>query len=234
MIKILVAEDDAPLRKLFCTVLTQHSYTPIEAEDGQVALDILGKEHIDLIISDIMMPNLDGYELTAAVREAGMETPVLMISAKDSYDYKQEGFRSGTDDYMVKPVNVNEMIWRVQALLRRSRSLQEHRLTIGGTSLDSDSFTLSYEDKQIVLPPKEFQLLYKLAASPNRTFTRNQIMNEIWGMDTESTPHTLEVHIGRLREHLRDNKDLEIVTVRGLGYKARLLTDDSSATNGHL
>ena len=180
----------------------------------------MDNEYIDLIISDIMMPNMDGYELTRQIRDAGLDIPILMITAKDGSFYKQEGFLSGTDDYMVKPVDVNEMVWRVKALLRRSKSIHDRRLEIGGTVLDCDSYSISFGGNTEILPPKEFQLLYKLASAPNRTFTRMQIMDEIWGMDSESTLHTLEVHIGRLRERLKDNTDIQIVTVRGLGYKA--------------
>lgn len=221
MFKILVAEDDEELRKLFCTVLKNNSYTPFEASNGEEALEIIDKEYIDLIISDIMMPKMDGYELTKQLRDAGNDIPVLMVTAKDGFFYKREGFSSGTDDYMVKPVDVNELIWRVQALLRRSKSIHERKLTIGTTILECDSYTITSGESTLTLPPKEFNLLYKLASAPNRTFTRNQIMDEIWGLDSESTPHTLEVHIGRLREHLKDNPDIEIVTVRNLGYKVK-------------
>lgn len=221
MFKILVAEDDEELRKLFCTVLKNNSYTPFEASNGEEALEIIDKEYIDLIISDIMMPKMDGYELTKQLRDAGNDIPVLMVTAKDGFFYKREGFSSGTDDYMVKPVDVNELIWRAQALLRRSKSIHERKLTIGTTTLECDSYTITSGESTLTLPPKEFNLLYKLASAPNRTFTRYQIMDEIWGLDSESTPHTLEVHIGRLREHLKDNPDIEIVTVRNLGYKVK-------------
>ena len=187
MFKILVAEDDTELRKLFCTVLKNNSYDTFEASNGEEALDIIDKEYIDLIISDIMMPKMDGYELTKQLREAGIDTPILMVTAKDGIFYKREGFSSGTDDYMVKPVDVNELIWRVQALLRRSKSIHERKLTIGSTTLECDSYTISCNGESTVLPPKEFNLLYKLASAPNRTFTRVQIMDEIWGLDSEST-----------------------------------------------
>lgn len=221
MFKILVAEDDEELRKLFCTVLKNNSYTPFEASNGEEALEIIDREYIDLIISDIMMPKMDGYELTKQLRDAGNDIPILMVTAKDGFFYKREGFSSGTDDYMVKPVDVNELIWRVQALLRRSKSIHERKLTIGTTTLECDSYTVTFGSESLTLPPKEFNLLYKLSSAPNRTFTRNQIMDEIWGLDSESAPHTLEVHIGRLREHLKNNPDIEIVTVRNLGYKVK-------------
>lgn len=221
MFKILVAEDDDELRRLFCTVLKNNSYTPFEASNGEEALEIIDREYIDLIISDIMMPKMDGYELTKQLRDAGNDIPILMVTAKDGFFYKREGFSSGTDDYMVKPVDVNELIWRVQALLRRSKSIHERKLTIGTTTLECDSYTVTFGSESLTLPPKEFNLLYKLSSAPNRTFTRNQIMDEIWGLDSESAPHTLEVHIGRLREHLKNNPDIEIVTVRNLGYKVK-------------
>lgn len=220
MFQILVAEDDQPLRDLFCTVLTTHGYTAIPAEDGQAALEILENTYIDLIISDVMMPKLDGYALTRALREAGYTLPILLITALESAADKHEGFRAGTDDYMVKPIDVNEMIWRVEALLRRARIANERRVSLGSTTFDCDTLTVRCQDSLQLLPQKEFFLLYKLVASPDRIFTRRQIMDEIWGVDSETDPHTLEVHISRLREKFKDNPDFDIVTVRGLGYKA--------------
>ena len=222
MFTILVAEDDRELRELFCTVLSENGYRPLEAGDGEEALKVMETEYVDLIISDIMMPHMDGYELTKEIRKANMYLPVLMITAKDSSFYKKEGFQAGTDDYMVKPVDVNEMIWRIKALLRRSQAAHERKLTVGSTLLYCDSYCVKREDEEIILPPKEFQLLYKLLASPNRTFTRMQLMDEIWGLESNATTHTLEVHIGRLRERFRNNPDFQLVTVHGLGYKAVL------------
>ena len=220
MFNILVVEDDRELRELFCTVLAENGYHPLEAEDGAVALDILDKEYIDLIVSDIMMPNVDGYTMTRELREANYTMPILMITAKDRASDKQACFRAGIDDYMVKPIDVNEMIWRVEALLRRSQIISERKIKLGETVFDYDSLTVSvpgHADE--VLPQKEFYLIYKLASSPNRIFTRRQLMDEIWGMDTETDSHTLDVHINRLRERFRHTPDFEIVTVRGLGYK---------------
>lgn len=220
MFNILVVEDDQELRELFCTVLSDNGYHPLPAEDGASALDLLEKHYIDLIISDIMMPNIDGYTLIRELREAQYMMPILIITAKDSPSDKQACFRAGIDDYMVKPIDVNEMIWRVEALLRRSQIISERRLKLGGTLFDYASLTVSAPDKaDEVLPQKEFLLIYKLASSPNRIFTRRQLMDEIWGVDTETDPHTLDVHINRLRERFRDNPDFEIATVRGLGYK---------------
>ena len=220
MFQILIAEDDAQLRQMFCRVLQRSGFTPIPVADGQEALEALEREVVDLIVSDIMMPRVDGYELVQALRESGSQIPVLMITAKDRFQDMQMGFLSGTDDYMVKPVNVNEMVLRINALLRRAKMITERRQTVGGTVLEFDGFTLQSREGTQVLPQKEFQLLYKLASYPGRIFTRQQLMEDIWGPDSESDIHTVDVHVGRLRERLRDNPDLEIVTVRGLGYKA--------------
>ena len=184
------------------------------------ALDILEHSYVDLIISDIMMPKLDGFTLTEQLRNANYDMPILIITALDGLEDKRRGFRAGTDDYMVKPIDVNEMVWRVEALLRRSQIYSERRITIGSTVLDCDSLTVSFGGTDTSLPQKEFLLLFRLLSSMNRIFTRRQLMDELWGLDSEADPHTLEVHVSRLRERFRDNPDFEIVTVRGLGYKA--------------
>lgn len=220
MFQILIAEDDAQLRQMFCRVLQRSGFTPIPVADGQEALEALEREVVDLIVSDIMMPRVDGYELVQALRESGSQIPVLMITAKDRFQDMQMGFLSGTDDFMVKPVNVNEMVLRINALLRRAKMISERRQTVGSTVLEFDGFTLQSREGTQALPQKEFQLLYKLASYPGRIFTRQQLMEDIWGPDSESDIHTVDVHVGRLRERLRDNPDLEILTVRGLGYKA--------------
>lgn len=220
MFQILIAEDDAQLRQMFCRVLQRSGFTPIPVADGQEALEALEREVVDLIVSDIMMPRMDGYELVQTLRENGIQIPVLMITAKDRFQDMQLGFLSGTDDFMVKPVNVNEMVLRINALLRRAKMITDRRQTVGTTVLEFDGFTLRCRDNAQILPQKEFQLLYKLASYPGRIFTRQQLMEDIWGPDSESDVHTVDVHVGRLRERLRDNPDLEIVTVRGLGYKA--------------
>ena len=219
MLKILIAEDDRELRQLFTHVLTRQGYTVTGVSNGQQALDALDKDYFDLIISDIMMPVLDGYELVRQLRESGSLTPVLMITAKDAFDDMRLGFQSGVDDYMVKPINVNEMVLRVGALLRRAQMINERRQTVGNTVLECDSLTVSTEGETFVLPQKEFMLLYKMAAFPGRIFTRQQLMDEIWGYDSESDTHTVDVHIGRLRDRFRDSKDFKIVTIRGVGYK---------------
>ena len=215
----MVVEDDQELRGLFRRVLEKNGYEALEAADGQEALDVLDRQYIDLIISDIMMPVMDGYELVRSLREAGIGIPVLMITAKDAFDDMRRGFLSGSDEYMVKPVNVNEMVLRVSALLRRAQMISERREVLGGTTLTYDTLTVSQGQEEISLPQKEFLLLYKMAAAPGRIFTRQQIMDDIWGLDSETDPHTVDVHIGRLRERFRDNPDFEIITMRGLGYK---------------
>ena len=220
MFKILVAEDDAELQQLFCRVLTRSGYTAIGVPDGVAALETLEKEYIDLIVSDIMMPRMDGYTLVRSLRDTGNNIPVLMITAKDSFQDMQFGFLAGTDDYMVKPVNVNEMVLRIQALLRRARMVADRRQSIGTTSFEFDSFTVRRESDTLVLPQKEFLLLYKLVSSPGHIFTRQQLMDDIWGVDSQTDPRTVDVHINRLRDHFRENPDFEIVTVRGIGYKA--------------
>lgn len=219
MFQILIAEDDFELRQLFQRVLTRHGYNVRGVENGRQALEAVEQGYVDLIISDIMMPVMDGYELVRSLRESGSQIPVLMITAKDAFDDMRAGFASGTDDYMVKPVNVNEMVLRVGALLRRAQMINDRRQTIGDTELSYDSMTVTSGGTSMVLPQKEFMLLYKMASFPGRIFTRQQIMDDIWGYDTETDSHTVDVHIGRLRERFRDNPDFQIVTIRGVGYK---------------
>ena len=219
MLKILIAEDDRELRQLFSHVLTKNGYAVKGVGNGQEALDALDAEYYDLIISDIMMPALDGYDLARQLREAGSAIPILMITAKDAFDDMRQGFQSGIDDYMVKPINVNEMVLRVGALLRRAQMINERRQVIGGTVMECDSLTVTTEEGQMVLPQKEFMVLYKMASYPGRIFTRQQLMDEIWGYDSDSDTHTVDVHIGRLRERFRHSPDFKIVTIRGVGYK---------------
>ncbi len=223
MLEILVAEDDRELCRLFAHVLIKNGYSVKEVSNGREALQALDEDYFDLIISDIMMPVMDGYELVRSLRDAGNTTPILMITAKDAFDDMRKGFLSGTDDYMVKPINVNEMVLRVQALLRRAQMIHERKQSIGGTVLEYDTFAVTFEDKKLVLPQKEFMLLYKLVSYPGRIFTRQQLMDDVWGYDSDSDTHTIDVHIGRLRDRLRENKDFRIVTMRGVGYKVEKL-----------
>ena len=219
MLKILIAEDDRELRQLFSHVLLKNGYSVKGVSNGKEALDAIEHDYFDLIISDIMMPVMDGYEFVHSLRESGSTTPVMMITAKDAFDDMQKGFIFGTDDYMVKPINVNEMVLRVGALLRRAQMINDRRQVIGSTVLECDSLTVTTENESMILPQKEFMLLYKMASYPGKIFTRHQLMDEIWGYDNESDTHTIDVHIGRLRERFRDCRDFKIVTIRGVGYK---------------
>ena len=219
MLKLLIAEDDRELRQLFTHVLVKNGYTVKDVANGKEALDVMENDYFDLVISDIMMPVMDGYEFVRFLRESGSTTPVMMITAKDAFDDMRMGFLSGSDDYMIKPVNVNEMVLRVKALLRRSQMINERRQIIGSTTMECDSLTVTTQNETMVLPQKEFMLLYKMASYPGRIFTRQQLMDEIWGYDSDSDTHTVDVHIGRLRDRFRNSKDFKIVTMRGVGYK---------------
>ncbi|MGG2113429.1 response regulator transcription factor [Bacillus subtilis] len=220
MIKILVVEDDKNTRKLMCAVLEQNGFETYGAEDGMAALDLMEKHQIDLVVLDLMMPNMDGYELTRQIRFSWKNLPILMVTAKQEQKDKRQGFLVGTDDYMTKPVDEEEMVLRIKALLRRAQIASEHKLTVGKVVLNYDSLTVSREDKVITVPQKEFYLLFKLLSYPNMIFTRIQLMDEIWGMESETDDHTLNVHINRLRDRFRGWPEIEIVTIRGLGYKA--------------
>lgn len=220
MFKILIVEDDANTRRLMGAILKANGYQPLMAEDGEQALEVLDHEQVDLLIVDIMMPNLDGYQLTEQLRAAGSTLPILMVTARQSTPDKRQGFLVGTDDYMVKPVDEEEMLLRIKALLRRARIVNEHKLVLGDLVLDYDALTVGRGDKRQTLPQKEFYLLYKLLSYPDVIFTRIQLMDEIWGMDSETDERTVNVHINRLRDRFTGYPEFEIVTVRGLGYKA--------------
>jgi DNA-binding response OmpR family regulator len=220
MFHILVVEDDTNARKLMKAVLERAEYSVSTAADGEDALALLDTRHVDLILLDVMMPGMDGYAFTRELRAAGSTTPILMVTAKQLPVDKKKGFLAGTDDYMTKPVDTEEMLLRIKALLRRSRIVSEHKLSIGAVELDYDALTVSRgEDKQ-TLPQKEFYLLYKLLSSPDKIFTRIQLMDEIWGMESESGDTTVNVHINRLRRRFEGYPEFELVSVRGLGYKA--------------
>ena len=221
MFQILVVEDDASLRRLMSAALKQNGYQPFTANDGVEALDMLEKTNIDLIISDIMMPNMDGYELTRQLRNADFQIPIIMVTAKESFEDKKEGFGAGADDYMVKPIDINEMILRVGALLKRSKLASEHKMTVGRCVLDYDAQTVSIDGGTgETIPQMEFKLLFKLLSYPNKIFTRRQLLDELWGMDKDVDERTVDVHIKRLLERYGSTDDFSIVTVRGLGYKA--------------
>ena len=223
MFQILVVEDDKNTRRLMAAVLTRYGYEPLLAADGVEALEILDHKHVDLVVLDVMMPRMDGYEFTNTLRMAGNNLPILMVTARETQNDKKRGFIIGADDYMVKPVDEEEMILRIAALLRRSKIAGERKLTIGQTTLFYDSFSAKTPEGMIELPQKEFLLLFKLLSYPNKIFTRRQLMDEIWDMDSESDERTVDVHVSRVRDRFRGNVDFEIVTVRGLGYKAVLL-----------
>ncbi len=220
MFHILVVEDNPNARKLMEAVLKQNGYEPLLAADGIEALDVLDNKHVDLIVLDVMMPRMDGYEFTETLRSSGCDLPILMVTAKEKPADKRKGFIIGTDDYMVKPVDEEEMILRIAALLRRSKIVNEHRLTIGSTVLDYDALSVKTAEGISELPKKEFLLLFKLLSYSNKIFTRRQLMDEIWDMDSDTDERTVDVHINRLRDRFRNNPDFDIVTVRGLGYKA--------------
>lgn len=221
MFTILIVEDNKNTSRLMEVVLQQNGYDTLSAYNGEEALDVMEQNHVDLILLDIMMPVMDGYEFAKLLRESGSEIPILMITAKDSREDVRKGFLTGTDDYMVKPVDEAEMLLRIQALLRRAKIASDHELAIGSTTLNYDSFTIKVADgEEMALPKKEFQLLFKFLSFPNKTFTRMQLMEEFWDAESQSEERTVDVHINRLRDRFKDNPDFEIITVRGLGYKA--------------
>lgn len=220
MFQILVVEDDKNISKLMKAVLKHAGYDVFQAENGLDALELMDRQHIDLIILDIMMPKMDGYDFTEQLRSCGDTTPILMVTAKQLPEEKCKGFLVGTDDYMVKPVNEEEMLLRIKALLRRSQIVAEHKLHIGKVSLDYDSLTVSRNGISQTLPQKEFYLLYKLLSYPDKIFTRLQLMDEIWGMESNTIDTTVNVHINRLRKKFEEWPEFEIVAIRGIGYKA--------------
>ncbi len=220
MFDIMVVEDDIHTRKLMCTILERNGYNAVPATDGVDALSVLDKKHVDLIIMDLMMPRMDGYELTRTLRDAGYETPILMVTARETIADKRRGFLLGTDDYMVKPVDEEEMLLRVVALLRRAKIASDKRITVGETTLDFNSYTVSQGTATETLPQKEFLLLFTLLSYPGKIFTRRALMDEIWDMSSDSDERTVDVHINRLRDRFRDSHDFTIITIRGLGYKA--------------
>lgn len=220
MFQILVVDDDKNTRLLLKAVLQAENYHVFTAEDGIQALQIMDREHIDLVVLDIMMPKMDGYEFTKTLREGDSNLPILMVSAKQLPADKQKGFLVGTDDYMTKPIDETEMLLRIKALLRRARIVNERRIVVGDVTLDYDSLTVYRGKEKHELPQKEFMLLYKLLSYPGKIFTRIQLMDEIWGADSDTGWETVTVHIGRLRKRFEGWEEFEIVSVRGLGYKA--------------
>ncbi len=219
MAVILVVDDNQKIRRLIDIYLRREGFSTLLAETGEQALHLLGEQAVDLMIVDIMMPGMDGYALVRQLRENRMEIPVLMATAKTEFVDKKEGFEAGADDYMTKPVDLEELVLRVRALLRRSRIYSENQIRIGEVTLDYNTLEVRLSGETVVLPQKEFYLLYKLFSYPNRIFTRQELMDEIWGFDSETSPRTVDVHIKRLRERFEQIPDMEISTIRGLGYK---------------
>lgn len=227
MFTVLVVEDDQPLSRLFGTILGRNGYNVHTVCTASAALHCLEQEYVDLIITDVMLPGMDGFELIRQLRESGSTLPILLVTARETLADKERGFTAGADDYMVKPVEVEELLLRVRALLRRARMISQRKLTVGTTRLDYDTLTLTQNGEEEILPQKECFLLYKLLSYPGHIYTRQQLMDEIWGLESESELRTVDVHINRLRERLRWNQDVNIVTIRGLGYKGVRLCDET-------
>lgn len=222
MPNILVADDQDSIRKLIRTYLERSGYRVFCAADGLEALAVLDQEHVDLMIVDVMMPHMDGLALTQSLRDSRFQLPILMITAKETLEDKRRGFAAGTDDYMVKPIDPDEMLLRVSALLRRARIFNERRIVVGQIVLDHDHLTVSDGQTTELLPKKEFYLLFRLLSYPKKIFTRQDLMDEIWGLDSDTDERTVDVHIKRLRERFQDRPEFKIVTVRGLGYKVEI------------
>ena len=220
MFNILVVDDEKNSRLLIESILKNEGYTVFTASDGEDALNMIDAHHIDLIVLDVMMPRMGGYELTTLLRQCNNTLPILMVSAKQLPVDKKKGFLAGTDDYITKPIDEEEMILRIKALLRRAQIASERKIVIGDVVLDYDSLTVTKKNQKIELPQKEFMLLFKLLSYPNKIFTRIQLMDEIWGAESNTGWETVTVHIGRLRKKFEDWNEFEIQSVRGLGYKA--------------
>lgn len=220
MASILLVEDDTDLNEMIRTVLDNNGFDVFAVGNGEAALDALDQQHIDLIITDVMMPGMDGFSLLSEIRQANILTPVLIITVKGSYEDKKRGFSIGVDDYMVKPIDIKELVLRVTALLRRAKIAYERQLHIADVTLDANTLTVTRGQETQTLTPKEFFLLFKLCSYPGRVFTRFEIMSEIWGYDSESDEKTINVHISKLRSRFEDWPEFDIQTVRGLGYKA--------------
>ena len=221
MATILIVEDNKNTQLLTAARLKTH-FNILTADDGLEALDIIYDKHIDLVVADIMMPNMDGYELLKRLRGENYTMPVLLLTAKQSFEDKREGFDSGSDDYMTKPVNYDELLLRINALLRRAGIASERKITVGTVTVDSAAYTVKSDAVSLELPKKEFEILYKLLSYPGMIFTKNQLLNEVWGYDSDSTEDTVKTHISRLRNKLQGFSDFEVVTVKGLGYKAEI------------
>lgn len=224
---ILIVDDSPKIRRLLEVFLKMEGFDILLAEDGAQVISILENHVVDLILADIMMPNMDGFQLVKTLRENHNDVPVLMITAKNTFADKKLGFDLGADDYMTKPIDIEEMLLRIKALLRRSKIYTENQIVLGNLVIDQKKLEVRMPGSTLVLPQKEFNLLYKLLSYPEKIFTRQELMDEIWGMDSESTPRTVDVHIKRLRERFENVKEFEIVTVRGVGYKSITHAEES-------
>ncbi|GHU64462.1 DNA-binding response regulator [Spirochaetia bacterium] len=222
MVHILVVDDDEKLNKIICASLREGGYESVGCVSANAALDAMIDNTIDLIISDIMMPGIDGFKFAAMIREQDKTIPILFMSARDDISAKEKGFRIGIDDYVVKPFDINELLLRIGALLRRAKIANEKKLVIGSLTMDTDEMTAYLNEEEITLTAKEFNVLFKLLSYPKKTFTRNQLMNEFWGIETGTTPRSVDVYITKLRDKFSACNDFEIITVHGLGYKAML------------
>lgn len=218
MFKILCAEDEKNLRKLLSKALTGAGYTVVEARNGKEAFDLFSREHFDIVITDVMMPKMDGYELVKAIRNHTEDIPILMLTALEELSHKEKGFNSGIDDYLVKPIIIKELLLHIKALLRRYKIIHENKIELPETELRFNSNSVKLKGRKIELTKKEFLLLYKLLSNPDTIFTRDQLINEIWGFDSESLDRTVDTHIKWIRDKVPSD-DFDIVTIRGLGYK---------------
>ncbi len=226
MFKILVVEDDKNTARLIQSILKHAGYETFHADNGADALKVMETQYVDLIVADLMMPEMDGYQLTTELRQSNNTIPILIVTAKQLPDEIKKGFNAGCDDYMVKPINEDEMLLRIKALLRRSGIINERRLTIGDVTLNYDELTVTGHGECFTLPQKEFYLLYKLLSYPNKIFTRIQLMDEIWGMECETSDTTINVHINRLKKRFSDWDEFEIIAIRGIGYKAVIKNEE--------
>ena len=226
MARILLVEDEKPMRLLTSAKL-RGRFDVLCACDGEEALELLEHHTVDAIVADVMMPRMDGYTLSRTLRECGYTTPILLLTAKQEHDDKREGFSSGIDDYMTKPVNYEELVWRLHALLRRSKIADSKKIAVGESMLDAGSYTIATAGQRMELPKKEFELLFKLLSYPGQIFTKGQLLDDIWGFDSESGEDTVKVHVSRLRNRLKGVGDFRIVTVKGLGYKAEIATEEA-------
>lgn len=225
MITILIVEDDAAIRLLTKTKLAG-KYHILEADNGEKGLDVLDHHHVDLIIADIMMPKMNGYDFVTILRESGMMTPVIMLTAMSSFAHKKRGYSSGIDDYMTKPINYEELEWHIEALLRRARISNENKISIGNLNLDRQSMSVKYSETEVPVTTKEFELLYKFLSYPDVVFTKQQLMDEIWGYDTDTDYNTIKTYISRLRNKFSKCNEFSLVSLRGLGYKATIHKED--------